>query len=77
METTPTYVYANELLGLTISEANKYVKETMVYFGYFSFTRITSVDIVQSLPQFGLYNPGKLHVYVDDDGKISKLIRLE
>jgi hypothetical protein len=71
------YVYSNNLIGLTIHEANEYVSDNNVYMSRFNWTLITKIKrTYPSSFSFDTYNPTELNVYVDDNNKISELVRL-
>jgi hypothetical protein len=69
-----SYIYVDNLIGITISEANQYIINNKVYFDQNNTYRVTEIKV----SGWGLsntdYNFNRLNVKTDENGKIVKIL---
>lgn len=70
------YLYIDNLIGLTIDQANDFIINNHVYISRYNWNRITNVKITYpSSFRFVNCNSTEINVYVDDN-RITKLVHL-
>ena len=70
------YLPIDNLIGLTINEANEYIINNYVYIGRYNWNRITKVKITYpGLFRFINSNSTEINVYVNNN-KITELVFL-
>lgn len=69
-----SYVYADNLKGLTISEANQYIINNKVYFEENNEYRITKIKVVSWGLSNTSYDFNRLNVKIDENSRINKIL---
>ena len=71
------YLYIDNLIGLTIDQANDYIINNCVYISRYNWNRITKVKrTYHSSFRFVNSNSTEINVYINDNNKITKLVFL-